>query len=113
MLFKATQLSVSYGINMVAIADGKPQVLGLLQILDYYVKYQREYVVKRTKCELDAAKRREHILEGLVIAVNNIDAVVKVIKTVSPRPKRATICAANSICPSARRTQFSICALHA
>lgn len=87
MLFKATQLSVSYGINMVAIADGKPQVLGLLQILDYYVKYQREYVVKRTKCELDAAKRREHILEGLVIAVNNIDAVVKVIKNSKSTPE--------------------------
>lgn len=80
MLFKTTQLSVSYGINMVAIADGKPQTLGLIPILDYYVTYQRDYVVKRTKCELDAAKKREHILEGLVIAVNNIDEVVKVIK---------------------------------
>ena len=80
MLFKSTQMAVSYGINMVAIADGKPQTLGLIGILDYYVRYQREYVVKRTKCELDAAKKREHILEGLVIAVNNIDAVVNVIK---------------------------------
>lgn len=80
MLFKTTQLSVSYGINMVAIAEGKPQTLGLIPILDYYVSYQRDFVVKRTKCELDAAKKREHILEGLVIAVNNIDEVVKIIK---------------------------------
>ena len=80
MLFKTTSLSESYSINMVAIADGKPQTLGLIQILDYYVTYQREFIVKRTKCELDAAKKREHILEGLVIAVNNIDEVVKVIK---------------------------------
>lgn len=79
-LFKATQLSVSYGINIVAIADGKPQTLGLLQIYDYYVKYQRDYIIKRTKCELEAAKRREHILEGLVIAVTNIDEVVRIIK---------------------------------
>ncbi len=79
-LFKATQLSVSYGINIVAIADGKPQTLGLISILDYYVNYQRDYVVRRTKCELDAARKREHILEGLVIAVNNIDEVVSIIK---------------------------------
>lgn len=87
LLFKATQLSVSYGINMVAIADGKPQTLGLIQILDYYVKYQRDYVVKRTRCELEAAKKREHILEGLVIAVNNIDEVVKIIKNSKSTPE--------------------------
>jgi len=80
-LLKSTNLSVSYGINMVAIADGKPQTMGLLDIIDYYVKYQREFIIKRTRCELEAAKRREHILEGLVIAVQNIDEVVQIIKT--------------------------------
>lgn len=80
LLFKHTDLSVSYGINMVAIADGKPQQMGLLDIIAYYVDYQRGVVLKRTRFELDAAKEREHILEGLVIAVRNIDEVIKIIK---------------------------------
>ncbi len=80
LLFKYTNLQVSFSINMVAIAEAKPQTLSLLQIYDYYVNYQREFIVKRTRCELDKAKKREHILTGLVIAVKNIDAVVKIIK---------------------------------
>ena len=79
-LFKYTNLSVNFSFNMVAIADGKPQLMGLLDIIAYYVNYQREVVLKRTKYELDAAKKREHILEGLVIAVRNIDEVIKIIK---------------------------------
>ena len=81
LLFKYTNLSISYGINMVAIADGKPQLMGLLDIIAYYVNYQREVILRRTRYELDAAKEREHILEGLVIAVRNIDEVIKIIKT--------------------------------
>lgn len=80
-LFKSTNLSTTFGINMVAIAGGKPQQMGLLDIIAYYVNYQREVVLKRTKFELDAAKDREHILEGLVIAVKNIDEVIKIIKS--------------------------------
>lgn len=80
-LFKYTQLSQSYGINMVAIADGKPQQMGLLDIIAYYVNYQREVIVKRTRFELNEAKQKEHILTGLLIAVKNIDEVVKIIKT--------------------------------
>lgn len=80
LLFKHTNLQVSFSINMVAIAEGKPQTLSLLQIYNYYVNYQREFIVRRTRCELDKAKKREHILTGLVIAVKNIDAVVKLIK---------------------------------
>ena len=79
-LFKYTQLSQTFGINMVAIADGKPQQMGILDIIAYYVNYQREIIVKRTKYELDEAKHREHILTGLMIAVANIDEVVKIIK---------------------------------
>ncbi len=79
-LFKYTNLSTSFAINMVAIADGKPQQMGLLDIIAYYVNYQREVILRRTRFELDAAKEREHILEGLVIAVRNIDEVVKIIK---------------------------------
>ncbi len=80
-LFKSTNLSTSFGVNMVAIADGKPKTLSLMEIISYYTAYQRDFIVRRTKCELEACKRREHILEGLVIAVRNIDEVVKIIKT--------------------------------
>ncbi len=80
VLFKSTNLSTSFGVNMVAIADGKPKTLGLMEIISYYVNYQREFIVKRTKCELENCRKREHILEGLVIAVRNIDEVVAIIK---------------------------------
>ncbi len=80
-LFKFTDLQVSYSINMVAIADGRPQQMGLLDILAYYVNFQREVIYKRTKFDLDAAKERQHILQGLIIAVRNIDEVVRIIKT--------------------------------
>ena len=79
-LFKYTQLENTFGINMVAIADGRPQQMGLIKILDYYVNYQREVIYRRTKFDLDAAKERAHILRGLVIAVKNIDEVVRIIK---------------------------------
>ena len=82
-LYKGTNLSTSFGINMVAIANGKPQQMGLLDIIAYYVDYQRDIIVRRTKFDLEAAKKREHILEGLVIAVRNIDEVVQVIKNSS------------------------------
>ena len=74
-------MQVSYGINMVAIADGRPQQMGLLDMLAYYVNFQREVIYKRTKFDLNAAKERQHILQGLIIAVRNIDEVVKIIKT--------------------------------
>ncbi len=79
-LFKYSQLEMSYGINMVAIADGKPQLMGLLDIIAYYVSYQRDVILKRSKFELEEAKERAHILQGLVIAVTNIDEVIKIIK---------------------------------
>ncbi len=81
VLFKETDLQVSYGINMVAIADGMPQQMGLLDIIAYYIDYQRDVVYRRTKYDLDIAKEREHILLGLIVAVRNIDEVVKIIKT--------------------------------
>ncbi len=80
-LYKNTDLEVSYGINMVAIADGKPCQLGLLDIISYYVNYQREVVLRRSKFDLEKAKARAHILEGLIIAVKNIDEVIKIIKS--------------------------------
>ncbi len=82
-LLKYSQLQVSYGINMVAIADGKPQLMGLLDIIAYYVNYQRDVILRRSKFELEEAKEREHIIQGLVIAVQNIDEVIKIIKNAS------------------------------
>lgn len=79
-LYKTTSLETSFGINMVAIANGKPCQLGLLDIISYYVNYQREVILRRSKYELERAKERAHILEGLIIAVQNIDEVIKIIK---------------------------------
>ncbi len=79
-LNKNTGLQVSFGINMVAIAGGKPRQMGLIEILTYYIDYQRNVIVRRTKFDLDKAKERAHILEGLIIAVTNIDEVIQIIK---------------------------------
>ena len=81
ILFKETDMQISYGINMVAIADGRPQLMGILDMLAYYINYQRDVVFRRTKFDLDVAKEREHILLGLIIAVKNIDEVIKIIKS--------------------------------
>jgi DNA gyrase subunit A len=80
-LYNCSDLETSFGINMVAIADGKPQQMGLLDIIHYYVNYQQEVVLRRTRYEIKEAKEREHILEGLIICIRNIDEVVKVIKS--------------------------------
>ncbi len=81
VLYKYTDLEVTFGMNMVAIAGGKPMLMGLMEIIRYYVNYQREVVLRRTRFDLAAAKERCHILEGLIIAVRNIDEVVKIIKS--------------------------------
>lgn len=80
-LFKYTDLQTTFGINMVAIANGKPLLMSLKQILSYYVNYQREVVLRRTKFDLKACEDRAHILQGLLIAIQNIDEVIKIIKT--------------------------------
>ena len=80
-LYKFTDLETTFGINMVAIAEGKPQQMGLLEIIRHYVNYQREVVLRRTRFDLAQAKERCHILEGLIIAVQNIDEVIQIIKT--------------------------------
>ncbi len=79
-LLKSTDMKCSFAINMVAIANGKPKTLGLMEIISYYVEYQREIIVRRSKHDLEIAKERSHILEGLLIAIKNIDEVVKIIK---------------------------------
>ncbi len=80
-LYKMTNLECSFGINIVAIAEGKPQQLGLLDIYRHYVEYQRNVILRRTKYDLEKAKERAHILEGLIVAVTNIDEVIRIIKT--------------------------------
>ncbi len=80
-LYKYTDLEVSFGINMVAIANGKPMLMGLMDIIRYYVEYQREVVLRRSKFDLNQAKERCHILEGLIVAVRNIDEVIRIIKS--------------------------------
>lgn len=86
VLFKYTDLECTFGINMVAIAGGRPRQLGLLEVLKYYTTYQRQVVVRRTKYELNEALARCHILEGLIIGVHNVDEVVKIIKTSDSTP---------------------------
>ena len=79
-LYKYTDLEITFGINMVVIADGKPQQLGLMDIIRHYVKYQQKIVKRRTLFDLHHAQRRCHVLEGLIIAVQNIDEVIAIIK---------------------------------
>lgn len=80
-LLKYSDLQVNFNINMVAIAQGKPQLLGLLEVLRYYTAYQKEVVTRRTRFDLAAAERRAHILAGLIVAVDNIDEVIRLIRT--------------------------------
>ena len=79
-LYKYTDLEVTFGINMVVIADGKPQQLGLMDIIRHYVKYQQQVIKRRTLFDLKQAQSRCHVLEGLIIAVQNIDEVIAIIK---------------------------------
>ena len=79
-LFKHTQMQDSFGVIMLALVDGKPQVLTLKQVLQHYIKHQEEIVKRRTKFDLEKAKARAHILEGLTIAIDNLDAVIKVVR---------------------------------
>ena len=79
-LLKKTSLEIGYSVNMVAIAGGKPEQMGLKAILDYYIAYQRDVIVRRTKFDLDAAKQRAEIVRGLLIAIRNIDEVIRIIR---------------------------------
>lgn len=79
-LLKRTEMQASFSYNVVAIADGKPKLLPLLDIIRYYVDFQVDVIVRRTKFNLEKAEARAHILEGLLIAIQNIDEVIKIIK---------------------------------
>ncbi|MGH2984661.1 MAG: DNA gyrase subunit A, partial [Solirubrobacterales bacterium] len=79
-LYKRTQMQQSFGINMVALVDGVPRTLSLLEAIRHYVVHQREVVTRRTQFELARAEARAHILDGLLIALNKLDAVIKLIR---------------------------------
>jgi len=80
-LFKYTQLQTSFSVNNIALVNGRPRMLNLKQMIHYFVEHRHDVVVRRTKFELDKAEKRAHILEGLIIASDNIDEVVQLIKT--------------------------------
>ncbi|URZ08905.1 DNA gyrase subunit A [Clostridium felsineum] len=79
-LYKHTRLQDTFGINMLALVDNKPEVLNLKQILEHYIKFQEEVITRRTQFDLEKASARAHILEGLKIALDNIDAVISLIR---------------------------------
>ena len=79
-LFKHTQFQTNYGISFLMLDNGVPKTLGLKEIIEKYINYQKEIIVRRTKFDLDKAEKQVHILEGLKIALDNIDAVIQTIK---------------------------------
>jgi len=89
-LYKFTQMEVSFGIIMLAIVDGRPEILSLKQIIQHFINYRKEIVTRRTSFELKKAEARAHILEGLKIALEHLDRVVELIRS-SPSPSEAKV----------------------
>jgi DNA gyrase subunit A len=87
-LYKQTQLQDSFGMNMVALIDGQPKLLNLKQILDAFLRHRREVITRRTVFELRKARERGHILEGLAVALANVDEMIRIIKA-APTPPDA------------------------
>ena len=79
-LFKHTQLQTSFSVNMLAIVDGKPRILGIKEVMRQYIKHRQEVITNRTRFDLNKALKREHILEGLLVAIANMDEVVSIIR---------------------------------
>ena len=88
LLYKHSQMQVTFSINMLALVKGRPQVLSLKQMIRYFIDHRIEVVVRRTEYDLDQAEKRAHILEGLRIAIDNIDEIIELIKK-SPDPQVA------------------------
>lgn len=80
-LLKYTQLQTSFNVNNIALVNGRPRMLNLRQVISYFVKHRHEVVVRRTRYELEQAEKRAHILVGLLIALDNLDAVIKLIRS--------------------------------
>ena len=103
-LYKHTQLQDSFGINMLALVDGVPRQLSLKEILNHYINFRHDIIVKRTQYDLKAAEEKAHILEGLKIALDNIDEVIAIIKS-SSSPADAKINLIDRFKFSERQTQ--------
>ncbi|WP_151409487.1 DNA gyrase subunit A [Anaerococcus sp. Marseille-P9784] len=80
-LYKYTQLETTFGIINLALVDGIPKILTLKELIKYYIDHQKEVVTRRTQFDLDKAKARKHIVEGLIIAIDNIDEIIKIIRS--------------------------------
>lgn len=79
-LYKYTQLQTSYNVNNIALVNGRPRILNLKQLLDHFIRHRHQVVVRRSKYELDQAMKRAHVLEGLLIALDHLDEVIKLIR---------------------------------
>jgi DNA gyrase subunit A len=86
-LYKHTQMQVTFGANMLALVDGMPKVLNLREIIDHFIEHRNTVIIRRTQYDLDAAEKRAHILEGFLLALDNIDEVIKIIKESPDAPK--------------------------
>ena len=80
-LYKLSQLQTSFNVNNIALVKGRPRMLNLLQLIQYFVEHRHEVVIRRTEYDLDQSEKKAHILEGLIIAVDNIDAVIQLIRS--------------------------------
>ncbi len=87
-LYKETQMQDTFGMNMVALVDGQPRLLNLKELLEAFLRHRREVVTRRTVFELRKARERGHILEGLAVALSNVDEIIELIKA-SPTPAEA------------------------
>jgi DNA gyrase subunit A len=86
-LYKETQLQDTFGMNMVALVDGQPRLLNLKQFIEEFVRHRKEVVTRRTIFELKKAKERAHILEGLAVALSNVDEIIALIKAMQTPPE--------------------------
>lgn len=86
-LYKHTQMQVTFGAIMLSLVDGRPKVLNLKEMMQHFIAYRNEVIIRRTQYELDAAEKRAHILEGFIIALDNIDEVIKIIRGSKDAPE--------------------------
>ena len=80
-LYRMTALQTTFGVNMLALVDREPKLMGVLEVLEHYLSHQIEIITRRTQFDLNRAENRAHILEGLLIALDNIDEVIRIIRT--------------------------------
>ncbi len=90
LLYKHSQMQTTFGIIMLALVKGRPRVLNLKEMIQYFIDHRVEVIIRRTRYDLEEAEKRAHILEGLRIAIDNIDEIIELIKT-SPNPEEAKI----------------------